>query len=115
MQENESHETIDPKRRLESLLRSNRVIRFFENIADKEYPYVTCSIYGAPKSNELFVKLSNGAKSFVEVVPSRLFAPPMEDRIFGMDVLDHDDAFRLADAIWEKHRTLLVREDGGKK
>lgn len=106
---------VDPKTRLEELIRSNRVVRFYEDIPDKEYPFVTCSIYGARKTNEIFVRLSNGQVSFVGAAPSRLQAPPMEDRIFGMDVLDQQDAFRLAEQLWKSHRAALLRTTTGEE
>ena len=111
----EAQRQIDPatgaQQRLHELLRSNRIVRFHENIPDKEYPFVTCSIYGSPKTNELFVKLSNGEVTFVESTPSRLLSPPMDDRIFGMDVLDEADAFQLADRMWETRRARLVQRE----
>ena len=95
-------------------MRSNRIVRFFQDLPDKEYPFVTCSVYGAPKTNELFVKLSNGELSFVASAPSRLEFPPMEDRIFGLDALDQQDASALAEALWYKHRDALIKT-GAKK
>jgi hypothetical protein len=75
---------------------------------DKEYAYVQCSIYGAPKTNELFVKLTNRKVAFVDVIKSGLFYPAMADRIFAMDVLDSNYAFGLAERMWKKHRKSLV-------
>jgi hypothetical protein len=94
--------------RLDRLLQSNGCIIYHENLPDCEYPTVLCSIYGATKSNELFVRLTNGTLSFVEAIPSDLLFPPMADRIFGMDVADQHVAFSLATCMWEKHREALV-------
>ncbi len=95
--------------RLAKLLRTkDGTIPYHEDMPDKEFPYVKCSIYGAPKTNELFVKMTNGKVTFVEAIKSGLLHPAMEDRIFGMDVLDHNDAFATADRMWEKHRKALV-------
>jgi len=99
--------------RLDRLLRSNACIPYHEDLPDKEYPLVKCSIYGAPKTNELFVRLSNGTVSFVAVAASPLFFPAMADRIFGMDVADHGVAFQLADRLWETHRAELLAEKAG--
>jgi hypothetical protein len=99
----------DPAARLTVLLKTNKHIPFHVDLPDKEYPYVTLSIYGAVETNELFVKLTNGTSTFVEVVDSPLLAPGMADRIFGMDVSDSDAAFALANEMWEKHRDELVR------
>jgi hypothetical protein len=98
----------DEQERLGELLRLNRVIKFFEDIPDKDFSFITCSVYGSPKSNELFVRLTNGRCAFVEAVVSRLAWPPMADRIFGMDELDKQDAFSLADRMWSKYQKQLL-------
>ena len=98
----------EPAARLERLLRSKQCIVYHENIPDREHPQVTCSIYGAPRTNELFVAMTNGRITYVEVVKSRLDYPVMADRVFGLDVLDREDAFRLADKMWEKHQKVFV-------
>lgn len=94
--------------RLDRLLQSNGCIVYHENLPDREYPEVLCSIYGATKSNELFVRLTNGTSTFVEAVPSDLLHPPMADRIFGMDIADHHTAFNLATSMWEKYQNVLM-------
>jgi len=94
--------------RLDRLLQSNGCIIYHENMPDPEFHYVTGSVYGAPATNELFVKLTNGTATFVEVVQSDLLYPPMADRVFGMDVMDHAVAFNLADQMWEKHKAALI-------
>ena len=109
MQENQSPSDQSAQHQLEGILRSNRVIRFFEELPDKEFPFVKCSIYGATKTNELFVRISSGKISFVESLPSRLITPPMEDRIFGMDAWDQEDAFGLAELMWQKYREKLIQ------
>lgn len=99
-----------PAARLEHYLRAKACIPYEENMPDREYPAVTCSIYGVPKTNELFVRLTNGRISFVAVTQSPLIAPVMADRIFGMDVADAQVAFSLAEKLWEKHREELLRD-----
>ena len=94
--------------RLERLLRSKGCIVYHEDLPDPEYPAVRCSIYGAPKTNELFVRLSNGRVSFAAVAPSPLEFPVMADRLFGLDAADHAVAFALADKLWEIHRGALT-------
>jgi len=94
--------------RLDRLVRANACIAYHENLPDPEYPAVKCSIYGAPKTNELFVRISNGSLSFVASAPSPLEFPVMADRLFGLDVADHAVAFGLADQLWEQHRTELL-------
>jgi hypothetical protein len=94
--------------RLSELLRSENAIPYHVDFPDKEFSHIKLSIYGAPETNELFVKLTNGTATFVETVKSGLLYPAMADRIFGMDVLDSQLAFNLADAMWEKHKSVLV-------
>jgi hypothetical protein len=94
--------------RLAELLRSEKTFPYHENIPDKEFSFVKLSIYGAPDTNELFVKLTNGRDTFVEVIQSGLLWPAMADRIFGMDVEDSRDAFNLADRMWEEHKNVLA-------
>jgi hypothetical protein len=94
--------------RLSRLLQAKACIVYHEDLPDREFPAVLCSIYGAPKTNELFVKLTNGAITFVEAVESGVLFPPMADRIFGMDVLDHEIAFGLAERMWENHNVALT-------
>ena len=104
-----------PEQRLQRLLQSNGCIVYHNALPDPEYPNVKCSIYGAPKTNELFVRLTNGTVEFVGVAPSPVVFPVMADRIFGLDVLDHAVAFELADRLWETHRTDLAGTGGRKK
>ena len=94
--------------RLARLLRANACIVYHDNLPDRDYPDVTCSIYGAPKTNELFVRISKGRASFVAVARSPVEFPVMADRIFGLDVADHAMAFGLADRLWEEHRRELM-------
>ncbi len=108
-----SHHSNEPSQesveaRLERLLRSNACIVYHENLPDCEHPQVKCSIYGAPKSNELFVRISNGRVSFVAVAPSLVKFPVMADRVFGLDAADHTVAFGLADQLWLKHCAALL-------
>jgi hypothetical protein len=97
---------------LDRYVRSNACIVYHENLPDPEYPEVKCSIYGVPKTNELFVRIWKGSVSFVAAVPSPLEFPVMADRIFGMDVADHAVAFGLADQLWEQHRSELLATRG---
>lgn len=94
--------------RLERFLRSQACIAYHEKIPDPEFSEVTCSIYGVPKTNELFVRITNGRTSFVACAESPVSFPTMADRIFGLDVEDHAVAFRLADKLWDQHRADLI-------
>jgi hypothetical protein len=94
--------------RLDKLLRARACIAYYKDLPDPEYPQVRCSIFGAPRTNELFVRLTNGRVSFVGVTQSPLIFPAMADRLFGMDPVDHAAAFGLADELWKRHRDDLV-------
>jgi len=97
--------------RLEAYLATGQVIEFAHDLPDKEFPYVTCSMWGAIPTNELFVRLSNGDVSFIDCVPSSLEVPAMGDRMFGMDVDDANAAGALADRMWERHKHQLIRKE----
>lgn len=94
--------------RLEQFLRSNACI-LYEEMKDREYPQVACFVYGVPKTNELFVRVTNGIVSFVEAVPSPVSFPIMADRIFGIDAADSTAALELAEELWNRHRGELLR------
>lgn len=98
-----------PEARLERLLRARACIVYHDDLPDPEFPHVRCSIFGAPKTNELFVKLTNGTVTFVAVTPSPVSFPAMADRLFGLDDSDHSVAFGLADQLWELHRSALTQ------
>lgn len=104
-----------PDQRLRRLLQSNGGIVYHNELPDPEYPFVKCSIYGSPRTNELFVRLTNGLTEFVAVAASPVAFPVMADRIFGLDALDHAVAFELADRLWEKHRAELIGAGNRKK
>lgn len=98
------------ERRLAALLGTKNCIPFHENLPDKEYPYIQLSIYGSIKTNELFIKLTNGKAVFVEAIGSPVIVPSMASRIFGMDVADSNEAFSHAEVMWQKHRDDLIRK-----
>jgi hypothetical protein len=93
---------------LAKLLQTNGYIVYHDRIPDREFPHVKCSIFGALKTNELFVRVENGKLAYVAVAPSPLDFPVMADRVFGLDVLDEKVAFGLADQLWEQHKADLI-------
>lgn len=99
-----------PQSRLAALLGTKYCIPFHENLPDEQYSYIRLSIYGSIRTNELFIKLTNGKAMFVEAIPSPVLGPSMASRIFGMDVEDSNVAFRHAEIMWEKHRQDLIRK-----
>jgi hypothetical protein len=109
----QSNEDASPAARLDHYLKANACIPYEENLKDREHPHITCSIFGVPKTNELFVRITNGTLSFVEVTPSPVAFPVMADRVFGIDVADAHAAFALAEKLWERHRDALL--GGGSK
>lgn len=88
---------------------SEDCIPFIVDSADHEYRYITLSVYGAARTSELFIRLTNGEASFVEAIPSPLIYPFMADRIFGMDTMDQEAAITHALAMREKHKGALVK------
>jgi len=95
--------------RLALLLKTEACIPFIVDSPDHEHQYIRLSVYGVPDTNELLIRLSNGEVSFVEAIPSPLVFPAMGDRIFGMDVMDHEAAINHALAMWEKHKAALIK------
>ena len=66
-------------------------------------------MYGAPKTNELLIRLTKGEVSFVEAIPSPLIYLLMVDRIFGIDVMDNQAAINHALGMWERHKQALIK------
>lgn len=95
--------------RLAALLAADACIPYIVDSPDREYRYIALSVYGAPKTNELFIRLANGDVSFVEAIPSPLIYPFMADRIFGMDTMDQEAAITHALAMWEQHKGALIK------
>jgi hypothetical protein len=104
----EKPQNDDAAKRLAKFQRTKGTIPYHVDLPDKEYAYIKCSIYGVPRTNELFVKLTNGKVTFVEAIKSDLSGPAMADRIFGMDVMDSNDAFSLVERMWKKHKKSLI-------
>lgn len=94
--------------RLRVHIAAGDVIEFEPALADKEYPYIVCSIWGVIPTNELFVRLASGDVSFVASVFSPIDVPLMKDRLGGMRAMDADAAGALADRIWKEHRAELI-------
>jgi hypothetical protein len=103
------HPSGKAAKRLRSHIAANEVIIFEEAMADKEYPYITCSIWGVIPTNELFVRLTNGDISFVASTYSPVEVPLMASRVRGMNAADADAAGALADRIWAQHRNELIK------
>ena len=100
--------TASPEERLNHYRATKDCIPYYEDLPDRDYPHVKCSIFGVPSTNELYVQLANGCVRFVERVPSPLDFPVMADRVFGIDAVDANVAFALADRLWEQHSTDLI-------
>ena len=100
------------EKRLRIHIAAGEVIEFEAALADKEYPFVVCSIWGVVTTNELFVRLTNGRISFVASVFSPLDLPLMANRIGGMDAIDAEAAGALADQMWKDHSAELIAKAG---
>ncbi len=92
------------------LIREKKAIVYGEDFQDNQYSEIRWSQYGLIETNEIAVMAKCGAKAFAARARSPLQAPPMADRVFGMDVLDRELSFALADKIWERFSGELIRE-----
>ena len=106
------NKTPAPKERLEQLIASDKTMVFMQDNADKEYPKIKYDLFGAPETNELFVRVKAGDAVFVAVTKSPLLVPRMADRIWGPDVADWQAADELSSKLWEKHRGALLAAIG---
>src|SRR5271169_1237369 len=91
-------------------IKAGKVISFGVDIADNQYKEIRWSQYGLIDTNEIAVMVTCGGKSFAASAPSRLVAPPMADRAWGMDVLDEALVFELGDKLWENFSEQLLKE-----
>ncbi len=92
------------------LLKTKKVIVYGKDFPDDQYSEIRWSQYGLIGTNEIAVVVKCGAKVFAAKARSPLEMPPMADRVWGMDVLDRGLSFRLADELWEKFSSELIRE-----
>jgi hypothetical protein len=92
------------------LLKAKRVIVYGEDLPDNQYSEIRWSQYGLIEINEIAVMAKCGTKAFAAKAGSPLRMPPLADRIWGMDVLDRELSFKLADRIWEMFSDELIRE-----
>ncbi len=92
------------------LIKAKKAIVYGENFPDNQYSEVLWSQYGLIETNEIAVMVKCGAKVFAARARSPLEMPPMADRVWGMDVLDRALSFRLADELWKRFSSELIRE-----
>jgi hypothetical protein len=87
---------------LEDIVHSNRVIRFYADCPDKEFPGITWSCYGAIDTGEVIVRGKKGLLEYYHSAPSPVIWPPMADRRFGIDARDDELAHQLGDELWRE-------------
>jgi hypothetical protein len=92
---------------LKAIIETRRCIAYFEKITDQENSEVLWSCYGEPDTNQVIVKLEKGNKSFYNAVQSPVVSPPMRDRIWGIDILDEQEAMKLSERMWERYNDQL--------
>ena len=88
----------------------NEFIEYVMNLEDKDHPQVRWSVLGDPYTNNLHIRVCNnetGVK-FEEVITAAVLHPPMCDRIFGIDIDDHNKALVHAEIMWEKYKEQLL-------
>jgi len=103
MRINEQHE----QHRLAQAVQSPDVM-CYDECPDREHSHIKWAIVGLPKTNEIVVSATNGTCTYYLARPSRLLAPSMVDRIFGIDVDDRALAGALADELWKEHKDELL-------
>jgi hypothetical protein len=91
-------------------LKTKKVIVYGKDLPDNQYGEIRWSQYGLIETNEIAVMVKCGTKAFAAKAGSPLQMPPLADRIWGMDVLDRELSFKLADRIWEMFSDELIRE-----
>lgn len=100
----------DAAARLKRLLAENdpkQLLRFGEDMADKEHPNIKWSVYGEVTSDEILVKVTNGTVTFVEAVRNRGY-PALKNMLFGLDVAAEHQIKKLTDRMWKKHQGALL-------
>lgn len=93
--------------RLASLIAGPGVIRFM-SCQDKEHPHLAWNVYGICATNEIVASVSDGTDTYYTAQRSLLEYPLMEDRIFGLDILDHNLAGHLSAEMWQRLEPVLV-------
>jgi hypothetical protein len=94
--------------RLAEAIARGEVIAYLEDSGDKEYPDLRWSIYGLPRTGEIAVRVSIGDLTLAIAEASPLQLPAMEDRIFGIDVVDQQLANELSETLWTSHADVLI-------
>jgi hypothetical protein len=90
------------------LLKTGKIIPFFENRPDQEYHQIKWSAYGLIKTNELALFVENEKSVYHIKGKSPLFYPPMENRVFGLDVADAGALSVLCEKLWSDVGTKLT-------
>lgn len=93
--------------RLAEMVASGRVIHYYRDVLDKEYPDTKWNVYGSIDTDEVVVSVGRGEKIFFHGERSLLVHPPMASRAFGIDVEDDALAQKLADELWSTVKTDL--------
>ncbi len=95
---------------IKRLVKANKVIVFGTDLPENQYSEIRWSQYGIIETNEIAVMVKCGSKAFAAKAKSKLAMPQMAERVWGMDVLDEELAFKLADNLWESSSGELIRE-----
>jgi len=98
--------------RLEDIVDSDRVICFFSGNPDIEVPGVFWSVFGDPETNEIVVRANKGSLAYYNSAQSELLYPKMDDRRFGIDVMDMRLAEKLSAALWRQTKAHFFINNG---
>jgi hypothetical protein len=85
-----------------------QVIAYASGMADKEYPEISWAIFGLPITGEIAVLARVGDLRLGRAAPSPLLIPKMSERVFGIDLADHDLAMQLSGELWEELSPRLI-------
>ena len=94
--------------RLVEAITGGRAISYDSRIGDKEHPELNWSIFGLPDTHEIVVLAEVGDLRLGEAEQSSLLVPAMEERVFGIDVVDQQLANNLSDQLWTEQSPRLI-------
>ncbi len=85
-----------------------QAIDYVNGTTDKEYPEVMWAVFGLPLTREIVVIARVGDLRLGKAAASTLLVPPMEERVYGIDVSDQILANELSDTLWAEQSERLI-------
>ena len=84
------------------------MITYELNVKDKTIEGLTYSVFGDVITNEIVVEAKFKDLVITKREKSNLFCPSMADRIFGIDEMDLQLAFKLTDDIYNENKDKFI-------